>query len=63
VTHNIGTLLQPVVRALIEEQPFDWVWPPGGPWREARLLPKDLFKNNSAHLQLNHRDARRGLMT
>jgi hypothetical protein len=52
-----------VVRALIEEQPFDWVWPPGGPWREARLLPKDLFKNNSAHLQLNHRDARRGLMT
>jgi hypothetical protein len=37
----VAALVQPVVRALIEEQPFDWVWPPGGPWREARLLPKE----------------------
>lgn len=32
----IKTLLQPVVEALMKEQPFEGHWPIGGPWREGR---------------------------
>lgn len=28
----IAAFLQPVIRALLEGQSFDWRWPPGGPW-------------------------------
>jgi len=35
---SIAALLPPVVLALVEGRPFDQHWPPGGPWREGRLV-------------------------
>ena len=37
VVETIAALVLPVFRALVEQEPFDQRWPPGGPWapREA----------------------------